>query len=86
MGRRHISSDSQFENTPQAKRFHAPLQDGDTVEMTVGCRHTNPDICRNNSMPNVCAFVRDDGYCHAPPKSWPKQYEKLKTAVDNYDS
>jgi len=61
----------------QAKRFHEPLVAGDTRERTVGCRHTNPDICAKHSMPAVCAFARSDGMCVAPPASWPKQYEKL---------
>lgn len=61
----------------QAKRFHAPLVEGDTARKTVGCRHTNPDICAKHSMASVCAFVRADGVCLAPPASWLKQYEKL---------
>ena len=61
----------------QAARFHEPLEPRDTVEQTVGCRHTNPDICAKHSMPAVCAFVRPDGLCLAPPKSWPKQLRKL---------
>jgi hypothetical protein len=61
----------------QAKRFHEPLLEGDTAQKTVGCRHTNPDICAKHSIPAVCAFVRPDGMCLAPPASWPKQYEKL---------
>ena len=60
--------------------FHEPLRDGDSAEKTVGCRHTNPDICRNHSLPGACAFVRDDGICVAPPASWPKQFAKLQAA------
>jgi len=58
--------------------FHEPLKDGDTEKQTVGCRHTNPDICAKNMMPNKCAFARPDGICMAPPVSWKKQYAKLK--------
>ena len=29
-------------------------------------------------MPKVCAFVRADGICLAPPMSWKKQFLKLK--------
>jgi len=61
----------------QKDRFHAPLQSGDTAEVTRGCRHTNPDICRKNSMPEICAFARADGMCHSPPSTWPRQYAKL---------
>lgn len=59
--------------------FHEPLKPGDTGTETVGCRHTNPDICAKNRMPGKCAFVRTDGMCLAPPSSWPKQFRKLKT-------
>ena len=58
--------------------FHKPLKPGDTVEKTVGCRHTNPDICAKNMIPKVCAFARSDGMCLSPPQSWKKQFEKLK--------
>jgi hypothetical protein len=68
---------SRFDSLPQEEKFHAPLQDGDTAAATVGCRHTSPDICRNNSLNGVCAFVRPDCMCLRPPKSWAKQYEKL---------
>ena len=62
---------------PQSRRFHAPLDSMDTATQTVGCRHTSPDICAKNSMNTVCAFVRSDGMCLAPPLRWPKQYQKL---------
>jgi len=63
--------------TKQAQRFHQPLLPGDTAKQTVGCRHTNPDICAKNAMTSVCAFARDDGMCMAPPATWEKQYAKL---------
>ena len=69
---------NRFDKLPQAEKFHAPLQPGDSPAETVGCRHTNPDICRKNAMPSVCAFVREDGRCYAPPASWPKQYKALR--------
>lgn len=62
----------------QPGNFHAPLQPGDSETLTIGCRHTNPDICAKNQMEGVCAFVRDDGMCKAPPLSWPKQFRFLK--------
>lgn len=58
--------------------FHAPLKPKDTETQTVGCRHTNPDICAKNRLPKVCAFVRGDGICLAPPQSWPKQFKVLR--------
>ena len=61
----------------QARRFHQPVCPGDTPEQTVGCRHTNPDICSKHSLMGVCAFVRKDNICLEPPKSWPNQYKKL---------
>lgn len=64
--------------TPNA--FHAPLNPLDTKTQTIGCRHTNPDICAKNHMPKKCAFVNADGMCFAPPASWAKQFEKLKLA------
>ena len=57
--------------------FKAPLQPGDTVETTVGCRANNPDICKNNGIQELCAFEREDGICHSPSKAWKKQFLKL---------
>ena len=72
----------------QARRFHEPLEDLDTDQQTVGCRHTNPDICAKHSMASVCAFVRSDGTCLSPPKSWPRQYAKLnqRDSTDGEDT
>ncbi len=58
--------------------FHALLHPLDTEKQTLGCRHTNPDICAKHHMPKVCAFARPDKMCLAPPVSWPKQFQKLK--------
>lgn len=58
-------------------QFNAPLQPGDTVEMTVGCRANNPNICKYNGIQELCAFERDDGICQSPSKAWKKQYLKL---------
>lgn len=63
-------------NNKQA--FHAPLHPVDTEKQTKGCRHTNPNICAKNGLPKVCALVREDKICYAPPQSWPKQFQKLK--------
>ena len=66
----------------QAERFHAPLEPMDTAARTVGCRHTNPDVCGRHSLDTVCAFVRADGMCLAPPNTWPKQFENLLRQAD----
>ena len=62
--------------------FSAPLNEGDTEKTTYGCRQNNPDICANNSLPDVCAFVRADCICQKPSRSWKKQYLKLKEPKD----
>jgi hypothetical protein len=58
--------------------YHAPLHPLDAKNQTMGCRHTNPDICSSNSLLKVCALVRDDKTCLKPPRTWAKQFEKLK--------
>lgn len=58
--------------------FHEPLHPLDSEKQTVGCRHTNSDICAKNGLPKVCALVRADKMCFAPPVSWSKQFQKLK--------
>jgi hypothetical protein len=58
--------------------FHAPLHPLDTEKQTFGCRHTRPDCCLKNSLPNICAFVRKDNVCLSPPQSWKKQFAKLR--------
>ena len=57
--------------------FKAPLRPGDTSEVTVGCRANNPDICANNGLEGICAFVAKDGICRRPSRAWKKQYQKL---------
>ncbi len=73
-----IKAKDDWDSIPQVRRFHAPLQRGDGFDVTNGCRHTQPAICGKNDMPDVCAFVRPDGMCHAPPLSWKKQFVKLE--------
>ena len=63
--------------------FHAPLNPRDTEDQTVGCRANNPDICKNNGIPGVCAFECADGICRMPSKAWKKQYQKLKAEGKN---
>jgi len=56
---------------------NSPLNPQDSPAQTYGCRHTNPTICADNGMEDVCAFVRGDKICKKPPLGWKKQYEKL---------
>lgn len=62
----------------QQSRAKEKLHEKDTDKQTFGCRHTNPDICSNNSIPNLCAFASPDGICKKPPRSWKKIFEELK--------
>ena len=58
--------------------FSAPLNTADTEKQTWGCRANNPDICGNNGIPGICAFVSDDCICRKPSRAWKKQFNKLK--------
>lgn len=58
--------------------FNAPLNPNDTETQTYGCRANNPDICKNNGIPGLCAFAKEDHICLSPSKAWKKQYQKLK--------
>ena len=53
------------------------LMPGDSLLQTFGCRHSNPDICSNNGIPEKCAFCSKDKICKCPPKSWKKIYIEL---------
>lgn len=68
-------------STP-ANHVHHPLLPADSERTTVGCRHGNAAICRKNSLVNVCAFVRADAMCLAPPNRWAAQYRKLQMVAD----
>jgi hypothetical protein len=61
-----------------AAAFHAPLHLLDSDKQTLGCRYTNPDFCAKNQLPQVCALVRADKICYAPPHFWAKQFKKLQ--------
>ncbi len=54
-----------------------PLGEYDSDVQTLGCRHSNPHICKNNATPGKCAFVREDGICLLVPRSWGKIYAEL---------
>lgn len=56
----------------------AKLNKEDNESQTYGCRHTNPDICSNNSIPNIYAFTSEDCICKRPPRSWKKLFKELK--------
>lgn len=58
--------------------FDAPLNAQDTETQTYGCRQNNPNICGNNSLPNICAFVCEDGICKKTIKSLEKTISGLK--------
>lgn len=58
-------------------KFDTPLNELDTEKQTYGCRANNPNICSNNSIPDVCAFSSDDFVCRKPSRARKKQYNKL---------
>jgi len=58
--------------------YHAPLHPLDSETQTYGCRHTHPEFCAKNRLPKVCALVRADHLCHAPPHLWAKQFKRLR--------
>lgn len=62
----------------QKAAYNAPLTQLDTENQTLGCRHTNPDICSSADLPGVCAFVREDGICKKPGRKWRQKYKELK--------
>ena len=57
--------------------FNAPLNAQDTETQTFGCRQSNPNICGNNMLPDMCAFCNEDGICRKPSRAWKKQYQDL---------
>ena len=48
--------------------FSAPLNEKDSETQTYGCRANNPDICANNSLTGICAFISGDGVCRRPSR------------------
>ena len=58
--------------------YSAPLSEQDTESQTYGCRANNPDICANNGLPDICAFVSTDGICRKPSRAWKRKYNELK--------
>ena len=66
----------------QKKAFDAPLKEGENEYITIGCRHTNPNICASAYLENICAFVRKDGTCLNPGRGWKKKYVELLSKGD----
>ena len=56
----------------------ARLHPMETQTQMFGCRLFNPDACVKNSLRQVCAFVREDGLCQSPPRTWPRLFQTLK--------
>ena len=54
-------------------KLNDKLNAEDTIDQTFGCRHSNPDICGNCYVENICAFTSDDCICKRPPVSWKKR-------------
>lgn len=63
-----------------------PLDPVDTLTKTLGCRHSNPNICKNNATLNRCAFVREDRMCLTPPLSWKRIFQELAERAGGYGS
>jgi len=55
-----------------------PLGAADTVAPPFGCRHSNPDICKNNLTDGKCVFVRSHNICLLPPRSWGRIFRELQ--------
>jgi hypothetical protein len=68
---------------PPNRERRRPLHPLESLTQTIGCRHSDPEICRNNSTPKKCAFVRTDKACFMPPKSWPRLFAELSELKGN---
>jgi hypothetical protein len=55
-----------------------PLHSKDAENMTFGCRQVKPENCGKNSLRDICAFVREDNTCLAPPRSWRRRFKELE--------
>ena len=58
-------------NLSDSKKIVQPY---DSINQTYGCRHFNSHYCKNNSMVNICAFIREDNIYKIPPVSWKMQF------------
>lgn len=57
-------------------KFSDPLNEGDTSDVTVGCRAFNPDYC-NDFGSEGCALTNSSGKCMCPRTGWKKQFKVL---------
>jgi hypothetical protein len=60
----------------------SPLLPGDSETQTLGCRHKSAQTCMKHSLTTVCALVRRDGLCLAPPGTWKAYYRGLVAAME----
>jgi hypothetical protein len=58
-----------------------PLEDGETLKITNGCKRLNAHIFRNHSVLNICAFVRAENVCLSPPKCRKNMYKLLREKI-----
>jgi hypothetical protein len=61
----------------QRSFYNEPLHSKDAENMTFGCRQTKPENCGKNSLRDICAFVREDNTCLAPPNKWRKKFKEF---------
>ncbi len=54
--------------------FNDKLNKEDNKNQPLVCRQKNPNICSNNGIENICAFVSKDGICKRP-------YQSLEEAI-----
>jgi hypothetical protein len=64
----------------------APVQPGESESRTLGCRHRNACHCKDNRAPKVCALVRSDHVCLAPPATWRIHYRRLRVLQEVEDA
>jgi hypothetical protein len=62
----------------QRSFYNEPLHSKDSEDMTFGCRQTTPENCARNSLPDICAFVREDNICLSPPNKWRRKFKELE--------
>jgi len=63
-----------LKNSDNRFKLNDKLNELDKEEQTFGCRHSNPDICGNCYVENVCAFTSKDNICKRPPASWRRRF------------
>lgn len=58
---------------------NAPLNVNDTAEETMGCRATNPAICKNHGLAD-CAYCNAEHVCRLPPRGWKRRFLEMERA------